>query len=444
MFKSEVFPVAEYQRIAELVVQHAKKLGAEQSEVSISCHKGQSVSVLNGDVETVEHENDIGMAISISHKNKVGSSSTNIMTEEAVTKAVEKAWDVAQFSEEDEYTGLADKDLMAWQTPDLDLFHPEELSTQTLVKNALESESAALKYDDKIQLSEGAHASTSLGLSLYANSHGFSNHYQGTHYSVSCSVIAKQAEEMQRDSWWHSERIHSNLPSSHSIGEIAASHAMQRLGAKKVKTQQVPVIFSSQTAKGIFSAFLGAISGSSQYRKNSFLLDCLGQRIFPEWLSIEEQPCLLQGNASLPFDADGIATSSKYILEQGKVQQYILSQYSARRLNMTPTGNANGVKNLRLHAPFANYQNMLDEAGTGFIVTDLMGQGVNALTGDYSRGAFGYWFENGVVQYPVDGVTIAGNLKSMFKNIRALADDVDTRGNMHCGSLWIDGMTLAG
>ena len=439
------FPQAEsFKNIVADTLKMAQANGATQAEAGLSVSQGLSVATRMGSVETIEHQQDNGLGISVYVGQHKGSASTSNLDPEAIRKTVEAACNIARYTSEDPCTGLADADLMASEIHDLDLYHPWDIEPQAVIDLALECENSALEFDPRIVNSEGAAVDSSAGLSVYGNSHGFLQAQHKTRHSISCSVVAESDGNMQRDYWYDISRHADALDSARSVGEMAAERTVRRLDASKLKTQQAPVLFVPELARGIIGSFTAAIGGAAQYRKASFLLGAEGERVFPEFLQLYENPFIPQALASANFDAEGVATSEAKLVIDGVVQNYLLDSYSARKLGLSTTGHASGVHNLTLDNTGKTFEECLATMHRGFLVTELMGHGVNNVTGDYSRGAAGFWVENGKLDYPVEEVTIASNLREMFKGIVEIGKDIDLRGSIRCGSLLIDNMTIAG
>jgi PmbA protein len=428
---------------AQAAIEHARSLGADSSEVSTSIHYGLDVNVRMGDVETLEHSRDSGFGVSVYLGKSKGHATSGDLRTGSIRTCVEKAIDIARFTQADKCNGLAPTDRLAVQFPDLDLWHPQPLDAELTTQRALSCEAAGLE-NTKISNSDGASASGSFGLSVYANSNGFTGRRDGTRYGQSCVLIAGEGDSMQRDYWYDSRRVFSDLESVEHTGHEAARRTVKRLGARKIPTCEVPILFTPEVARGLVSHLLGAISGGALYRKASFLQDSIGQQLFPGWMRMSERPFLLRGPASTAFDAEGVATSDREIINEGILTGYVLGSYSARRLGLETTGNAGGVHNLIVEPGRFSAQELMQQMGTGLLVTEVMGQGVSMVTGDYSRGAGGFWVENGEVQHPVDEVTIAGNLKDMFLSMEAVGTDVDTRSSVQTGSILMGKMTVAG
>jgi PmbA protein len=436
--------LAEIQSIVEDVLKLAKEKGATQAEASMSKVEGIAVSSRLKEVETVEFTNDGGLGITVYHGKKKGSASTADLSPQALKLTVEKAIEIAKHTGDDDCSGLAEKELLAFEFPDLDLFHPVELDTEYAIQQVIAAETSALNLDPRITNSDGASYNANLGTKVYGNSHGFLAGYNSSRYSMSCGVIGEQDGEMQRDYSYAVSREVSRLTSPEQLGLEAAQFTLGRLGARKVKTCKVPVLFDREIAAGLFGHFISAISGGNLYRKSSFLLDKLGQQVLPSWLNITERPHILKGLASSPFDHEGVRTQDMDVVSNGLLNHYLLTSYSARKLNMQSTGHAGGIHNWFIQHTGDSDQEMLAKLGTGLLVTELMGQGVNIVTGDYSRGAAGFWVENGVIQYPVHEITIAGNLADMLKNIVAIGAEQETRGSVQTGSILIENMQIAG
>jgi len=430
--------------IVGLVLHEARKCGADQAEAAASHDIGLSVTARLGDVENLEYTNDRGVGITIYMGSRKGSASTSDFNPEALREAVSKACSFAKYTAPDKYSGLADKELMATHPPDLDLAHPWELESETAIRLAIECEDAARSFDKRISNSEGATVGTNTGVRAYGNSHGFAGSYRKTSHSMSCVVVGETNGDMERDHWYSAARDPADLESPEKIGSTAAHRTVERLGARKIKTTKAPVVFAPEVARGFIGHAIGAISGGAQYRRSSFLLDAAGEQIFPDFFRIEERPHIPKALASAPYDAEGVATKDRDIVVDGVLQGYILSSYSARRLGLVTTGNAGGAHNLIVPGNAENMQELLKTMGNGLLVCEMIGQGVNGVTGDYSRGAVGFWVENGEIAYPVHEITIAGNLKDLYMRIRAVGRDQDLRGGIRCGSLLVDGMTIAG
>lgn len=432
------------EQAAGLALAQAKKLGASAAEVGLSHSKGLSVSVRQRDVETLEHNNDTGLGITVYFGQSKASSSTSDLSQSAIIEAVQAACNIASHTQADEAAGLADAALMATDLADLSLYHPWDLSVEQAIALATECEAAGLDADSRISNSEGATVSSHHGTRIYANSHGFIGLTNSSRHSVSASLIARDERGMQRDYWYDVARDAADLSTAASVGAKAAERTLARLGAGEVKTGKYPVLFSPEVAPSLFGQLISAIRGSALYRKASFLLDKQGEQIFPEFIHIHEQPHLLKAMGSAMFDAEGVATQPRDIIADGILQGYVLDSYSARRLGLQTTANAGGVHNLTVDSTVADgFDALVKRLDKGIIVTETMGMGVNIVNGDYSQGAAGFWVENGQIQYPVDEFTIASNLQDMFAGIQAVGSDVDVRGNIRCGSVLLDTMTIA-
>lgn len=428
----------------EQIIDEARRQGASACEVAVSLEQGLTTSVRQGEVETVEFNRDQGFGITLYLGQRKGSASTSASGTEAIRETVAAALAIAQHASEDDCAGLADAALMARELPDLDLYHPWSIEPEQAIELALQCEAAAFAHDPRIRNAEGSSLSSHQGCRVYGNSHGFIGGYTSSRHSLSCVMIAEQAGQMQRDYWYDVNRRAERLESPELIGRRAAERAVRRLGARSVPTCEVPVLFAAELAGGLFGHLLAAISGGNLYRRSSFLVDALGQTLFPEWMTIDERPRLPGGLASAAFDGDGLATYDKAFIEQGRLVSYVLGTYSGRKLGMPSTANAGGVHNLFISHGTDDQAALLRQMGRGLLVTELMGQGVNLVTGDYSRGAAGFWVENGEIQFPVEEVTIAGNLRDMFRQIVAVGADLEWRGNVRSGSLLIERMTVAG
>jgi len=435
---------AQLEQAAEIALQQAKKQGATAAEVGVSQSSGLSVSVRQGEVETLEHNNDKGLGLTVYFGQAKSSASTSDFRPEAIAETVKAACGIAKHTQADEFAGLADANLMATEFPDLSVYHPWNIDAEQAISLAKECEQAGFDVDKKISNSEGATVSSHQGGRVYANSHGFAGHTNTTRHSLSCALIANDKYGMQRDYWYDVARDAADLDSAVNIGQRAAQNTLRRLNAKIVPTGSYSIIFAAEVAPSLFGQFINAIRGGALYRQSTFLLDHLGKQIFPNFIHIHEQPYLLKGLGSASFDAEGVATQARDIVRDGVLQAYVLDSYSARKLNMATTANAGGVRNLTIDNGNLAFSALLKEMGTGILVTETMGMGINIVTGDYSQGAAGFWVENGELQYPIDEFTIASNLRDMFMGIQAVGSDVETRGNMRTGSVWLDKMTVAG
>jgi PmbA protein len=444
------FPVqnqAEINRLKTVVQQlldEAKHQGASAAEAAFSVDNGLSVSARLGEVETVEFHCDQGIGVTVYFGQQKGTASTNDVSPESLKETVQAACSIARYASADEYAGLPDPSQLATEFPDLDLNHPWGVDAEQAIALAIECENAARGYDVAISNSEGASVSSHQGTRVFGNSLGFLQGYQSSRHSISCSVLAGSGDAMQRDYWYSVARNAANLQSAQAVGEKAAQRTLARLNARSLSTRQCPVLFAPEMASGLIGALIGAISGGSLYRKSSFLLDSLNTQVLPDFVRIHEQPLLIGALGSSSYDGEGVATQTRDIVSEGILRGYVLSTYSAKKLGMQSTGNAGGVHNLTVETCSNDFAAMLKLMNTGLLVTELMGQGVNRVTGDYSRGASGFWVENGVIQYPVEEITIAGNLKTMLRNIVAIGNDVDLRGNIRTGSILVEQMAIAG
>jgi len=432
--------------VVGFALEEARRQGASQYEVDASLSQGLGTTVRLGEVDTIEYQRDRGLAVTVYFGKRKGSASTADLRREAVRASVEKACAIARYTAEDPYAGLVEPQYLAREIPDLDLDHPWELAAEGAIEIARRCEQAGRAVDPRIGNSEGASVNTQRHTGVYGNSLGFLAGFAGTSHSLSCSVIAQQADQMQRDYWFTTARDPADLEGAESVGAAAGKRALARLGARKLSTRKAPVLFSPDMARGLFRHFIGAIRGPSQYRKASFLLDAAGEQVFPAFVQMHERPHIRKGLASAAFDDEGAATHDRELVANGILQGYVLGSYSARRLGLETTGNAGGIHNLIVEAAGESpgYDALLRRMGSGLLVTELMGQGINGVTGDYSRGASGFWVEGGAVAYPVHEITIAGNLRDIYRNIVAVGSDVDERGSIRCGSVLIGELTIAG
>ncbi|MDP2247941.1 MAG: metalloprotease PmbA [Nitrosomonadales bacterium] len=443
------YSLDQLQEMSASVLRLAKAAGASAAETDISLGIGQNVTVRMGETETIEYNRDKGVSVTVYFGQQRGHASTSDLSEKALADTVAAACNIARYTAQDPFCGLADADLMATEFPELDLYHPWPITVEEAIDIAKRCEATARNVDPRITNSEGASVSASEGLSVYANSHGFCAGYPTSRHSISTSVIAEDGENMQRDYWYTTARAASDMDTPERVGQLAGERSIRRLGCRRVKTTQVPVLFEAPLASGLISSLVSAVSGGSLYRKSSFLLDSLGKQVISSIVDIEEQPHLLRGLASSSFDGEGVATKPRMLVEKGTLQGYVLSSYSARKLGMATTGNAGGNHNLMVRHAHGNehqlsFEQMLKTMGTGLLVTELLGHGLNMVTGDYSRGAAGFWVENGVIAYPVEEITIAGNMKEMLLQIVALGNDVLVQGSKQVGSILIERMTVAG
>jgi PmbA protein len=431
--------------LSQQVLQLAKAAGASAAETDISLSFGQNVSVRLDEVETIEYNRDKGMSVTVYFGERRGNASTTDLSEQALSDTVNAACSIARYTAQDPFCGLADANLLATKMRDLDLYHPWEINVDQAIALARSCEAAALKVDKRITNSEGAGVSNSEGMFVYANSNGFCQGYPTTRHSISCSVIAEGKHEvMQRDYWYSTARSAADMESAADVGHKAGERTVRRLDIRKITTRQCPVIFENSLASGLISSFVSAISGGNLYRKSSFLLDYLGKPVFSPIVQISERPFLPKGLASSVFDNEGVATRDRELIIDGVLQGYMLSSYSSRKLGMTTTGNAGGNHNLIIKSGELDLNGLLKQMGKGVLVTELLGHGLNMVTGDYSRGAAGFWVEHGEIQHAVEEITIASNLKDMFLGIQAVGNDVLAQGSKQCGSILIERMTVAG
>jgi PmbA protein len=439
------YPYSTLQQIARDILSYAKEGGATACETEVSDGFGQNVTVRRGEVETIEYNRDKGLAVTVYIGQKRGNASTSDFSPQAVRDTVSAALSIARYTAEDDCAGLADMDLLASEFPDLELYFPWDLPVEQAIQIAQTCEAAAFAVDKRITNSEGGSVSLSESQFVYANSLGFMGGYPTSRHSISCAVIAGRDDSMQRDYWYSVARNAADLDQADSVGKKAGSRSVARLGAKKIATCEVPVLFEAPIASSLIGHFVGAISGGSLYRKSSFLMDSVGKQVFAPDIQIQEKPHLKKGLASGAFDNEGVTTVDRKVVENGVVQGYFLGSYSARKLGLKTTGNAGGNHNLIIDngAPMS-FSELLKKMGKGLLVTELLGQGVNSVTGDYSRGAAGYWVEGGEIQHAVEEITIAGNLKDMLPGICAMGSDTLVQGSKQCGSLLIDRMTVAG
>ncbi len=423
---------------------HAKSRGATAADAEVSEGFGQTVTARQGEVETIEYNRDKGIGVTVYIGKQRGHASSSDLSPQALRDTVDAALAIARYTATDDCAGLADPDRLAREFPDLDLIHPWDMPVERAIEMAQACEAAGFAVDKKITNSEGATVSTQQSHFIYGNSNGFLAGYPSSRHSMWCALIAGKGDGMQRDDWYETARDPADLPTPDVIGRKAGQRAVARLKARKVPTEQVPVLYESGIASSLMGHFVSAVSGGSLYRKSSFLLDSLGKTVFSPIVQMSDLPLIPKGLASGAFDEEGVATQARDIVKNGVVQGYFLASYSARKLGMQTTGNAGGNHNLMMKDTGEDFAALLKKMGRGLLVTELMGQGVNAVTGDYSRGAAGFWVEDGAIVYPVQEITIAGNLKNIFKNIVAIGNDVSHRSSRQCGSVLVEGMTLAG
>jgi PmbA protein len=435
---------ADLESLVAEVLSEARKLGASQAEAGVSSDSGLTLTVRLGEVETLEYQRDRGLGVTVYFGKRKGSASTADLAPAAVKETVRAAVSIARYTAEDECAGLADAALMARDLPDLDLNHPWGLSPEAAIEIARSCEDAARAFDKRIENSEGATVSSHQGLRVYANSHGFVGGYASSAHSLTCAVIGKQGGGMQRDYWYTTSRDPVELETPESVGRKAAQRTVARLGARKLTTREAPVLFTPEVARGFIGHFLSAMRGGAQYRQSTFLLGAVGEKIFPEFAQLSERPHLKKALASAAFDNEGVATRDAEIVDKGVATTYLLDSYAARKLKLKSTGHAGGIRNLIVKPGEQDYAGLLKAMRSGLVVTELIGQGVNPVTGDYSRGAAGFWVEDGEIAYPVEEITIAGNLKDMYRDILAIGNDVDARAGIRTGSILVGKMTIAG
>lgn len=440
-----VLPAAdELQARAHEALALATRAGASQADTNVSTTRGLSLTVRKQEIESLEFHHDRDLGVTVWFGRRSGSASTGDLTPAGIAEAVAAACAIAQASGEDPCSGLADADRMATAFPDLDLDHPWDIDADAAIELARRCEAAALGADPRVKQSEGASLHSSRGLEVYANTHGFTGARTGSSHYLSCAAIAGEGEAMQRDDWYTSSRVPGELEDPAAVGRKAGERAVARLDSRPLSTRQAPVLFPAELARGLFGSFIGAISGGALYRKASFLLDRAGTAVFSPIVTLSQQPFIPRGAGSASFDNEGVATTPRLIVDRGVLQGYVLGSYSARKLGLASTGNAGGVYNLVAEPGPLDFDGLVREMGEGLVVTELLGQGVNTVTGDYSRGAAGFWVENGAIAYPVEEITIAGNLAEMFRQVRAIGRDVDLRGGVRTGSVLIERMTVAG
>ena len=440
------FPVAtsDLERIASAVLDAARRGGATAAETEVSQGIGQSVTVRQSEVETIAYNRDKGISVTVYVGQRRGNASTADFSDDAIVAAVGKALVIAKYTAMDSAAGLADPDRLARAWPDLDLYHPWELPVEAAIDLGREAEAAALAVDPRITNSEGATVARSESEFVYANSNGFAGGYRSSRHHIDCAVIGEEDDAMQRDYWFTAARAASDLESATAVGRKAGERTVRRLRGRQLGTLECPVIFEAPEAADLIGFFVQAVSGGSLYRKSSFLLDSLGTQVFSPHIQLREEPHILRGRGSTPFDSEGVATVTRDVVRDGIVQGYFLGSYSARKLGMQTTGNGGGSHNLVLGHGTDDLAALLRKMGRGLLVTEQLGQGVNAVTGDFSRGAAGFWIQDGAIAYPVEEITIAGNLRDMFRDIVAVGSDVDRRGSRHTGSIMVGRMTVAG
>jgi PmbA protein len=431
-------------QVVEDLLHEARRQGADAAEAGVSAQTGLSVTVRLGETETIEHTSDNGLGITVYFGHRKGSANTTDLRPEAVRESVAAACRIAKYTSEDPAAGLADPDLMATEIPDLDLFHPWEIDADEAAAIACRCEGAARESDPRISNSEGATLYTQRSSFVYGNTHGFVGGYPTSRHSLSCAVIAREGEDMQRDYWYDSSRLPGEIDAPEAIGRRAAERTIARLNGRKLGTRECPVLFRADIAPSLLRSLFGAIRGHAVYRKSTFLLDQVGAQIFPDWVTISEDPLKPRGQASAPFDNEGVATRHRELVSGGVLQGYLLDSYAARKLGLQSTASAGGVRNAAINSTGQSFDELMRTMGSGLVITELMGQGTNLVTGDYSRGAAGFWVENGEIQYPVEEITVAGNLREMFKGLAAVGRDDDVPGSIRTGSWLFERMTVAG
>jgi PmbA protein len=436
--------VGRLQEIAEDVIRRCRTKGASEADVAASVDQGLAVNVRLGDVETVERTRDRGVSVTVWFGRRKGSATTADLDPKSIEQTIDHACAIARYTEEDPANGLADPALLAREIPDLDLWHPWPIAAEDAIRLGIEIEDAGRAFDPRIGNSEGATVQSGASMTAYANSQGFSGTERGTRHSLSCALIAEDESGMQRDYWYDTARSAGDFASAESIGRKAAERTVARLGARRISTRECPVLFVPETARSLIGHFLSAVSGGALYRRASFLVDHAGKRVFPEWMQIVERPHILRGHGSTAFDSEGVATRDSDLVRNGVLARYILSSYSARKLGLESTGNAGGVHNVVVEPGADDFGALLKRMRNGLVWTEIMGQGVSLITGDYSRGASGFWVENGEIAYPVDEITIASNLRDVFERIEAVGSDIDRRSHILSGSLLVGRMTVAG
>ena len=448
MNQAPVVAAVDDQSALEGIVAQSLKLarakGASDAEAGASTQTGLSVTVRLGEIETLEYQRDRGVGVTVYFGKRKGSAGTSDLGPAAIADTVDKACSIARFTAEDECAGLPDERLLARAYPNLDLSHPWEIEPERAIDLARTCEAAALAVDKRVTNSEGAMLSSHRGLRVFGNSRGFLGGYPSTSHSVSCAVLASQGEEMQRDYWYTAARDWRTLEAAEAVGRESAARAVSRLGSRKIATCKAPVLYVPELARGLLRSFVGAVSGGSQYRKSTFLLNAVGQQVFPRFFNVHERPHIAGALGSSPFDSEGVVTRDRDLVGDGELKGYVLDTYSARKLGLESTGNAGGIHNLVVDSGEHDYAALVRSMGRGLVVTELMGQGVNLVTGDYSRGAAGFWVDGGALQFPVHEVTIAGNLRDMLRRVVTVGRDVDLRGSIRTGSILVEEMTIAG
>lgn len=435
---------AEFQELTDYVLRGAKARGATAAEVNLNKGTGLSVEVRMGQVDKLQYHRDQGASLTVYFGHKKGYASSGDFSRQALDDTLDAACRIARYTAEDEYNGLADPELMASEFPNLDLYHPWDMDADRAIALAVQAEDVARAHDPRITNSEGASVDSYAGIGAYANSNGFCGVDYGTRHSLSCSVVAQDGDSMQRDYWYTTSCLPSGLEGAESVGLEAARRTVRRLGGRSIPTCEVPVLYVPELARGLVGHLVSALGGGAQYRKASFLLDAVGKQVFPDFIQLVENPHLPRASGSRAYDSEGVATRISDVIRDGKVERYFLGSYSARKLGLKTTGNAGGNGNLLLADTGASFTDLLQQMGRGVLVTELIGSGINMITGDYSRGAAGFWVENGEIQYPLEEITIASNLKDMYQGIAAIGNDTDRRGSIQTGSILVNRMTVAG
>ena len=429
--------------LAQDVIRRCRAAGASEAEVGANVDTGLSVNVRLGEVETIEHTRDRSFGVTVYFGKRKGSASTADLKPDSIAKTIEQACAIARYTEEDPAAGLADPARLATQFPDLDVWHPWPLAPDAAIALGQQIEDGG-RSTSGISNSEGATVQTGESLAVYATSAGFVGKERGTRHSLSCALIAEDSNGMQRDYWYETVRAAEDFPDAGSVGAKASQRTLARRDARKLDTRACPVLFAPEVARGLIGHLVSAVSGGSLYRRASFLVDHAGRKILPDFVTIAERPQLRRGHGSATFDAEGVATTDSDLVRDGVLQRYVLGSYSARKLGLQSTGNAGGTHNLVVKTGNDDFAAMLRKLGTGLLVTEVMGQGVSIVTGDYSRGASGFWVEDGAIAYPVEEITIASNLRDMYANLVAIGADVDPRSSILTGSILIERMTVAG
>ncbi len=435
---------AEFQELTDYVLRGAKARGATAAEVNLNKGTGLSVEVRMGQVDKLQYHRDQGASLTVYFGHKKGYASSGDFSRQALDDTLDAACRIARYTAEDEYNGLADPELMASEFPNLDLYHPWDMDADRAIALAVQAEDVARAHDPRITNSEGASVDSYAGIGAYANSNGFCGVDYGTRHSLSCSVVAQDGDSMQRDYWYTTSCLPSGLEGAEAVGLEAARRTVRRLGGRSIPTCEVPVLYVPELARGLVGHLVSALGGGAQYRKASFLLDAVGKQVFPDFIQLVENPHLPRASGSRAYDSEGVATRISDVIRDGKVERYFLGSYSARKLGLKTTGNAGGNGNLLLADTGASFTDLLQQMGRGVLVTELIGSGINMITGDYSRGAAGFWVENGEIQYPLEEITIASNLKDMYLGIAAIGNDTDRRGSIQTGSILVNRMTVAG